>query len=131
MEDSFDINFCKVLVKKPVKDCATFERYEEPLIDIIDEEDSIKLLVQCRCQDQQVSIHVNKNGNGITICREECHVSEESKSLECADVCSRNIPLNLKDLQLEDMLFIVSKCNNNNTLEISIPKKKRSQLAPS
>jgi len=42
--------------------------------------------------------------------------------VECNDFCSRNIPLNLKGLQLEDMLFVVSKCNNNNVLEITIPK---------
>jgi hypothetical protein len=33
--------------------------------------------------------------------------------------------LNLKELQLEGMLFVVSTCNNNNTLEIVIPKKKQ------
>jgi len=124
MEDSFDVNLCKVLVKKPTSDSASFEQYEEPLIDVIDEEDNVRLLVQCRCQEEQVSIHVNKNQGGITVCKEQCHIKKESEIVVCGDVCTRNIPLNLKDLQLEDMQFIVSQCNNNNVLEITIPKIK-------
>ena len=123
MEDSFEVNFCKVLVKKPALDSPGFEEYEEPLIDVIDEEDCVRLLIQCRCQEEQVSIHVNKNHDGITICKEQCH-KEEPDAVVCGDICSRNIPLNLKDLQLENNLFIVSQCNNNNTLEITIPKIK-------
>jgi hypothetical protein len=45
--------------------------------------------------------------------------------VECNDFCSKNIPLNLEELQLKDMLFVVSKCNNNNVLEIVIPKVKQ------
>jgi len=124
MEDSFDVNLCKVLVKKPTSDSTSFEQYEEPLIDVIDEEDNVRLLVQCRCQEEQVSIHVNKNHDGITVCKEQCHIKKESEIVVCGDVCSRSIPLNLKDLQLENMLFIVSQCNNNNVVEITIPKIK-------
>ena len=47
-----------------------------------------------------------------------------TETVECNDFCSKNIPLNLKELQLEDMLFVVSKCNNN-VLEIVIPKIKK------
>lgn len=124
MEDSFDVNLCKVLVKKPTSDSTIFEEYEEPLIDVIDEEDNVKLLVQCRCQEEQVSIHVNNNHDGITVCKERCQIKKESEIAVCGDVCSRNIPLNLKDLQLENMLFIVSQCNSNNVVEITIPKIK-------
>ncbi len=124
MEDSFDVNLCKVLVKKPTSDSTIFEEYEEPLIDVIDEEDNVKLLVQCRCQEEQVSIHVNNNHDGITVCKERCQIKKESEIMVCGDVCSRNIPLNLKDLQLENMLFIVSQCNSNNVVEITIPKIK-------
>ena len=124
MEDSFDVNLCKVLVKKPTSDSTIFEEYEEPLIDVIDEEDNVKLLVQCRCQEEQVSIHVNNNHDGITVCKERCQIKKESEIVVCGDVCSRNIPLNLKDLQLENMLFIVSQCNSNNVVEITIPKIK-------
>jgi len=124
MEDSFEVNFCKVLVKKLTLDSPGFERYEEPLIDVIDEEDHVRLLVQCHCQEEQVSIHVNKNHDGITVCKERCHLNKESDTVVCGDVCSTNIPLNLKDLQLENNLFIISQCNNNNVLEITIPKIK-------
>jgi len=121
---SFDVNFCKVLVKKS-SDGDKYEQYEEPLIDVIDEGDNIKLLVQGRCLDQEFSIHINEKKGGISICRESCHRKKESEIVECNDFCSKNIPLNLKELQLVDMLFVVSKCNNNNVLEIMIPKRKR------
>ncbi len=121
MTDSFDVNFCKVVVKKS-SDADKSDQYEEPLIDVIDEGDNIKLLVQGRCMDQQFSIHVNEDKGGISICRETCYRQKGLETVECNDFCSRNIPLNLKGLQLEDMLFVVSKCNNNNVLEITIPK---------
>jgi len=121
MTDSFDVNFCKVVVKKS-SDTDKSDHYEEPLIDVIDEGDNIKLLVQGRCMDQQFSIHVNEDKGGISICRETCYRQKGLETVECNDFCSRNIPLNLKGLQLEDMLFVISKCNNNNVLEITIPK---------
>jgi hypothetical protein len=121
MAESFDVNFCKVLVKES-SDTDKHEQNEEPLIDVIDEGESIKLLVQGRCMDQQFSIHVNENKRGISICREACHLKKGSEIVECNDFCSKNIPLNLEELQLADMLFVVSKCNNNNVLEITIPK---------
>ena len=120
MTNSFEVNFCKVLVKKS-SDKKKLEEYEEPLIDVINEADNVRLLVQGRCREQQFSIHINEDKSGISICREACHINKGSEKVECNDFCSRNIPLNLKELQLDDMLFIVSKCNNN-TLEIVIPK---------
>jgi len=119
--DGSNLNFCKVLVKKSTSN-DKHALYEDPLIDVIDEGDSIKLLVQGRCMEEQVSIHVNPNGDGITICREECSKKTRTEVATCYEVCSRNIGLNLKELQIENMLFVVSKCNNNNVLEISIPK---------
>lgn len=126
MTEDFDVNFCKVLVRKS-SNADKQERYEEPLIDVIDEGNSVKLLVQGRCMDQQFSIHVNENKSGISICRETCYIEKGAETVECADYCSKNIPLNLNDLQLEGMLFVVSKCNNNNVLEIVIPKRKQKQ----
>jgi hypothetical protein len=122
----FDVNFCKVFVKKS-SDANKHERYEEPLIDVIDEGNSVKLLVQGRCMDQKFSIHVNEDKRGISICRETCYMKKGAETVECADYCSKNIPLNLNELQLENMLFVVSKCNNNNVLEIVIPKRKQEQ----
>ncbi len=138
-------SFCKVVVKKTVKlkdgakqesvssekvflddQCGTNSSmgytlqpgFEEPLVDVFDEQDHIRILVQCRCREQQVTFHPSEDG--ITICREECH-KERGESEKCTDVCSK---LNLKTdkLQLENMLFVVAKCNNNNTLEAMIPK---------
>ena len=126
MTDKSDVNFCKVLVRKS-SDADKQERYEEPLIDVIDEENSVKLLVQGRCMDQQFSIHVNEDKGGISICRKTCYIKKGAETAECADYCSKNIPLNLDELQLEDMLFVVSKCNKNNVLEIVIPKRKQEQ----
>ncbi len=123
MTNNLNINFCKVLVKKSTGN-NKFEQYEEPLIDVIDEGDNVKLLVQGRCFDQQFSIHLNNKRDGITICTEKCYKQKELEKIECKDVCSQNIPLNLKELQLENMLFVVSTCNNNNALEIMIPKIK-------
>jgi hypothetical protein len=129
MTDSSDDNFCKVLVKKS-SDADKHEQHEELLIDVIDEGDNIRLLVQGRCMDEQFSIHVNKNEGGISICREACHRKKGLDVIECDDFCSKNMPLNLEELQLEDMLFVVSKCNNNNVLEIIIPKTKKRKETP-
>lgn len=124
MTDNSDVGFCKVLVKKS-SDADKHEQYEESLIDVIDEGDNIKLLVQGRCMDQQFSIHVNEDTGEISICRETCYRKKGLEIIECNDFCSKKIPLNLKELQLEDMVFVVSKCNNNNILEITIPKTKK------
>lgn len=123
MTEGCDVNFCRVLVKKS-SDAKKREDHEEPLIDVIDEGDNIKILVQGRCSEQQFSIHVNEDKSGISICREACYIQKESEKVECNDFCSRNIPLNLKELQLEKMLFVVSTCKNN-VLEITIPKIKK------
>ena len=126
MTDNSDVNFCKVPVKKS-SDADKSEQYEDPLIDVIDEGDSIKLLVQGRCMDQQYSIHINEDKSGISICREACYRKKSAETIECNDFCSKKIPLNLKELQLEGMLFVISQCNNNNILELVIPKIKQEE----
>ena len=130
MSENSDVDFCRVLVKRS-SDADKHEQYEEPLIDVVDEGDCIKLLVQGKCMDQQFSIHVNQEKNEISICRETCYRKRGSQAVECNDFCSKNIPLNLKELQLESMLSVVSKCNNNNVLEIIIPKTKQKGKTPS
>ena len=95
---------------------------EDPLIDVFDEEDHVRILVQCRCREQQVTFHPSKDG--ITICREDCY-QEKGGPETCADVC-RKLSLRTDELQIENMLFIIAKCNNNNTLEALIPKVKQS-----
>jgi hypothetical protein len=151
LEDIAD--FCKVLVKKTNEDrsekrnyrelkpdkvvfdreylnrCSEFNssmgimqpELEDPFVDVFDEGDHIRILVQCRCREQQVTFQPSKDG--ITICREECH-KNKGGSETCRDVC-RKLNLRTDELQLENMLFVIAKCNNNNTLEATIPKVKK------
>lgn len=93
---------------------------EEPLIDVFEEEDFLRILVQCRCREQQVTFYVRTDG--IRICREECHV-DSGGTIVCVDNCQK-INLRTDHLQLENRLFVVAKCNNNEVLEAMIPKKK-------
>jgi hypothetical protein len=134
-------NFCKVLVKKgivegseagnkiaawPAEAHFTMDdklqpEIEDPLVDVFIEKDYVRILVQCRCREQQVTFQPNPDG--ITVCREECH-KEKNGSETCRDIC-RKLTLRTDDLQLDDMEFVIAKCNNNNTLEAMIPKLKK------
>lgn len=101
--------------------CAMQPQLEEPLTDVFDEGDHVRILVQCRCREQQVAFHPSKDG--IVICREECNRQKNGPEI-CTNVCSK-LDLRTDELQLENMLFVVAKCNNNNTLEALIPKLKQ------
>src|SRR3990172_586183 len=134
-------DFCKVLVKKTTADAPQASNRveikpseassamnntmqpdsEEPLVDIFDEPDYIRILVQCRCREQQVTFHPSTDG--ITICREERR-KEKGGQETCSDVC-RKLSLRTDELQLDNMEFVIAKCNNNNTLEAMIPKIKK------
>ena len=134
-------NFCKVLVKKTTIDTPKASNrieieplegssaignigqheIEDPLVDVFDEEDHIRILVQCRCREQQVTFHPSTDG--ITICREERR-KEKGGQETCSDVC-RKLSLRTDELQLDNMEFVIAKCNNNNTLEAMIPKIKK------
>lgn len=74
---------------------------EEPLIDIFENDDYLKVLVQCHCKDKKVTIHTDVDN--MEICTDEC----------------RKLNLSVKHLQLENT---VVRCNNNEILEINIPK---------
>lgn len=76
---------------------------EEPLIDIFEDDKYVKVLMQCRCRDQKVTIHTDVDG--LEICTEEC----------------RKLNLPVKHLQIES---IITRCNNNEVFEIDIPKTK-------
>ncbi len=150
-------NFCKVLVKKTIGNKfeiggeretepsyeAGFERnysygslktgsvmgyvqpeIEEPLIDVFDEEDSLRILVQCRCREQQVTFYPDKDG--VIICREESY-RKKGQPETFGDIC-RKLDIRTDELQLENMQFIIAKCNSNNTLEAMIPKIKKTNL---
>ncbi len=137
--------FCRVNVKKPTEDVtqqakssnreivpekepasarglfARMPDVEDPLVDVFDEEDYVRILVQCRCREQEVTFH--PCSDGIIVCKEECH-GEADGAEACENVCSK-VSLPTDKLQLNDMLFVVAKCNNNNTLEAMVPKIRR------
>ena len=127
-------NFCKVLVKKEAEEClekgntpgpstnsVTPTTVEEPLVDVFDEADHFRILVSCRCREQQVSFHPERDG--VVVCVEECNKTRSGTEM-CREVC-RKIGLPNQESQLENMLFVIAKCNNNNTLEAMIPKVKQ------
>jgi hypothetical protein len=135
-------NFCKVVVKKtsvekaetdsgrretkPLSTLPTLRNVLQPdtedlLIDVFDEKDYLRILVQCRCREQQVTFQPYPDG--IKVCKEECH-KEKSGIETCTDVCQK-LRLRTEELQLENMEFVVARCNNNNTLEAIIPKIKK------
>jgi hypothetical protein len=127
-------NFCKVIVKKTpaehlrtgsisasLSDNAGLAYCEEPFVDVFDEEDHVRILVQCRCQEQQVTFH--PTAEGLVVCRKD-FLREKDGSEVCNNVCTK-LDLKTDGLQLDNMLFVVAKCNNNNTLEAMIPKLKK------
>lgn len=74
---------------------------EEPLIDVFEDENYVKIFLQCHCKDQKVTIHTDIDS--LEICTKECQ--------------KLNLPV--KHLQIENMIV---RCNNNEVLEIDIPK---------
>lgn len=76
---------------------------EEPLIDIFEDDDYVKVFMQYQCKDHKVTIHTDVDG--LEICAERC----------------RKINLPVKHLQIENMIV---RHTNNEVLEIDIPKTK-------
>ncbi len=89
-----------------VKHFIPLPHIEEPLIDIFEDDTYVKVLVQCRCREQKIT--VSKHDDGLQICLES----------ECWKL---NMPTS--HLQVENMIM---KCNNNKALEVEIPKLKTS-----
>ncbi len=89
---------------------------EEPLIDIFEDDNYVKILMQSRCKDQPITVHMDMDG--LEICRRECYRNDDGTEI-CTDTCKKlNLPVN--HLQIDSM---VAKCNNNEVFEIEIPKK--------
>lgn len=89
---------------------------EEPLIDVFEENNYVRILVQCRCKDQKVTVHTDMES--IEICKKECHKDDSGTEI-CTDKCQKlNLPV--KNLQFENM---IAKCSNNTVLELEIPKR--------
>ena len=76
---------------------------EKPLIDVFEDDNNVRILIQCRCEDKKVKIHTDTDG--LEICAEECG----------------NLNLPVKHLQIENM---IARCINNEVFEIKIPKTK-------
>jgi len=90
---------------------------EEPLIDIFEDGNYVKVLMQCRCKDQKVTVH--SDVDGLEICKKECHIDAEGLET-CTDRCQKlDLPLN--HLQIKDM---TARCSNNAVFEVTIPKTK-------
>ena len=74
---------------------------EEPLIDVVEDEGYVKVLVQCRCEEQKVI--VNPDEDGLEICIDKC----------------QKVTLPTARLKINDM---IARCYRNKVLEIVIPK---------
>jgi hypothetical protein len=74
---------------------------EEPLIDVFEDENYVKIFVQCHCQGKDVKIHTDANNIGIHV--DEC----------------RKLNLPVRRIDIENM---VVRCNNNTILEVVIAK---------
>lgn len=85
-----------------VKHFIPLPHIEEPLIDVFEDENYVKVLMQCRCEEQQVALH--KHDDDLQICLEN-------------NCWKLNLPV--EELQIKN---IVMKCNNNKALEVEIPK---------
>jgi hypothetical protein len=76
---------------------------EEPLIDMFEDENYVKIFLQCHCKGKDVKIRTDIDNTEILV--EEC----------------RKLSLPVRSLNIENA---VVRCNNNTILEISIPKIK-------
>jgi len=76
---------------------------DDPLIDVFEDDNYVKVLMQCHCRSQRVTVRTD--ADGLEICTDEC----------------RKLNLPVKNLLIENM---VSKCSNNEVFEIEIPKVK-------
>jgi hypothetical protein len=93
---------------------------EDPLMDVFEDDNYVKVLMQCRCKDEKVTIHPDIEG--LEICKRECYTNSDGEEV-CQDNC-RKLNLQIGSLQITNM---IAKCNNNEVLEIEIPKTKTQQ----
>jgi hypothetical protein len=88
---------------------------EEPLIDIFEDNNHVKVLMQCHCKDQPVTVHAS--ADSVEICKKECHTNAEGLEI-CMDKCQK-LDVPIKHLEIENM---TAKCSKNTVFEVSIPK---------
>lgn len=99
-----------------VKSLIPLPQAEDPLVDVFENDNYVKVLMQCRCKDQKVTIHANVDG--VEICKRECHTDAEGVEV-CKDECQK-LDVPIKQLQIEEL---AAKCTNNTVFEVDIPKK--------
>lgn len=100
----------------PAKHLIPLPQVEEPLIDVLDENDHVKVLMQCRCKDQRVTVHADPDG--VKICKTECHTNADGTEM-CRDECQKlNLPTD--NLKVENM---IARCNNNTVFEVIFHKQ--------
>lgn len=98
----------------PVRHLIPLPQLEEPLIDVFDDDNYVRILIQCKCREQKITVHTDVDG--IEICNKVCYKKDGNEV--CVDEC-RKITLPVDHLKIENM---VTKCNNNEAFEIEIPK---------
>jgi hypothetical protein len=116
--------FCKVLIRKMIEDeersaelefieklmrakyaVEIYENYDwlkEPLIDVFEDEEKIKILIQCQCKNREIAIHPYED-------YAEIWVGEDEK-----------IKMPIKRLDINNVII---KCNNQ-AIEIAILKRR-------
>jgi hypothetical protein len=87
---------------------------EEPLIDVFEDKNYVKILVQCQCKNQKVTFHIDVDG--IEVCERKCKKDNEGKE-KCIEKCQK-LELPIQHLQIER---ITTRCNNS-VFELNIPK---------
>lgn len=101
----------------PDKHLIPLPQLEDPLIDVFEDDSYVKILMQCRCKDQTITVH--PSGDSLQICKKECQTGTDGIEV-CTDKCQK-LDLPTERLQIEDMS---AKCSNNAVFEVNIPKTK-------
>jgi len=97
------------------KNLIPLPQAEEPLIDVFEDNNYVKVLMQCRCKDQPVTVHTGTDG--VEICKKECHTNAEGLEV-CTDKCQK-LDVPVEHLEIENM---IAKCSKNAVFEVNIPK---------
>jgi hypothetical protein len=93
---------------------------DEPLVDIFEDNNYVKVLVQCRCKDEEATVRTD--ADSVQICKKVCYTNVEG--IEWCTTQCRKLDLPTQHLQISN---IISKCNNNQVFEVEIPKAKQQQ----
>jgi hypothetical protein len=90
---------------------------EKPLIDVFEDENYVKVLMQCHCMNEEATVHPYPDS--IEICKKVCRTNSEGVRT-CKTECQK-LAVPVEKLKTENM---IAKCNNNQIFEVDIPKQK-------